>query len=286
MQMPKISSVPVFRADKNNVNPSTGEYVDPLMKMPLRGAAFSNEVGEGLRPLIGEYATLSWIPALLYIGADIYDKYKNNQTEYSPSSRRGFQQAVFQGMASIALPLVAVKAGQNLFSMIGLASKDKITINMQEKISELAQRYVTNGKMHKYRNKQDECIKDFVDTVLNNTDSQLKKTFEFNKKADVKKYAENTIKNLISMYKSFMMPTEKFKETNWYKNFKQAMQNGQTDNVAAKTILAKYQDSKTIKGRVIRTLGGFVALSIAINPIDKFVEDVLIEKLMNHKKDA
>ena len=41
------------------------------------------------------------------IGADIYDKYKNDQTEYSPSSHRGLEQAIFQGMASIFLPLVA-----------------------------------------------------------------------------------------------------------------------------------------------------------------------------------
>ena len=68
-----------FSADINTRNPETGEYKDPLMRWPLRGAAFTNEVGEALRPIIGNYATLSWIPALLYIGADIYDKYKNGK---------------------------------------------------------------------------------------------------------------------------------------------------------------------------------------------------------------
>ena len=71
-----------FKADINSIDPVTGEYKDPLMHWPLRGAAFTNEIGEALRPLIGSYATLSWAPALLYIGADIYDKYKNDQTEY------------------------------------------------------------------------------------------------------------------------------------------------------------------------------------------------------------
>ena len=66
-----------FCADKKTINVD-GEYRDPLMRWPLRGAAFTNEVGEALRPIIGEYATLSWVPALMYIGADIYDKYKNN----------------------------------------------------------------------------------------------------------------------------------------------------------------------------------------------------------------
>ena len=67
-----------FRADNKTVN-QNGEYRDPLMRWPLRGAAFTNEVGEALRPIIGGYATLSWVPALMYIGADVYDKYKNNK---------------------------------------------------------------------------------------------------------------------------------------------------------------------------------------------------------------
>ena len=65
-----------FRADAR-IDTETGEYKDPMMHWPLRGAAFTNEIGEALRPLIGQYATLTWIPALMYIGADIYDKYKN-----------------------------------------------------------------------------------------------------------------------------------------------------------------------------------------------------------------
>ena len=42
----------------------------------------------------------------------------------------------------------------------------------------------------------------------------------------------------------------------------------------------KYLGSKTIKGRCVKTIGGFIALSLAINPIDKFVEHVLIGKVI------
>ena len=76
-----------FCADNKTIN-GDGEYRDPLMRWPLRGAAFTNEVGEALRPIIGEYATLSWVPALMYIGADVYDKYKNNNTEYNTESNK------------------------------------------------------------------------------------------------------------------------------------------------------------------------------------------------------
>ena len=176
-----------FRADKKTVNPKTGEYIDPLMKWPLRGAAFTNEVGEALRPLIGNYATLSWAPALLYIGADIYDKYKNDQTEYNPSSHRGLEQAIFQGMASIFLPLIAVKAGQNIFSLIGQSGSDKITYNSKEHITELAQSFVANGKMRTYKGKDSECVKEFLDIVSNDMDykKQRMKTSNIFKKTQL-----------------------------------------------------------------------------------------------------
>lgn len=64
------------RADNHTIDSKTGGYKDPLMNWPLRGAAFTNEVGEALRPIIGNAANMTWVPALMYIGADVYDKYK------------------------------------------------------------------------------------------------------------------------------------------------------------------------------------------------------------------
>ena len=56
-----------FGADTITKDPKTGDYKDPLMKWPLRGMAFTNEVGESLRPIIGNTATLFWVPVFLYI---------------------------------------------------------------------------------------------------------------------------------------------------------------------------------------------------------------------------
>ncbi len=267
----------------DDINPETGEYKDPLMKMPLRGAAFSNEVGEGLRPLIGNYATLTWVPALLYIGADIYDKYKNDQTEYSPCSKRGLKQAVFQGMASIILPLAAVKGGQGVFSLFGLLSKDKISINMQEKISSLADSFITNGNMHKYRGKDEECAKEFLDIVTNNIDYHSNKYLKVNKKENLTLYAQKTINDLIKMYNDVRSSAEEFTKSNWAKMYNKAISKGQTKNVAVKTVLSKYQASKEINGKMIKTVGGFLALFLAISPIDKFVENVLLDRLFVSK---
>lgn len=282
-----------FNADKNTRNSQAGEYVDPLLKWPLRGAAFTNEIGEALRPLIGKYATLTWAPALLYIGADVYDKYKNDQIEYSPDSRRCLKQAIFQGLASILLPIVAVKGGQNLFSFFGMATKDKLTFNAQEHIIKLAQQFVANGKMRAYEGKDAECIKDFLYIVDNNIDYRkfedaainpfkegFFKKFKLDTKEQVDKYAKAVIEKLIETRKLLLNPTEEFSNNTLNIEFKTALKAGQTKNVAVKSVLNKYLSNRTMKGRFIKTAGGFLALGLAINPIDKFVEHVLIGKVI------
>ena len=45
------------------------------------------------------------------------------------------KEAIFQGLASLILPLVAIKAGQNAFSHFGRIMKDQVTINTKEHIS-------------------------------------------------------------------------------------------------------------------------------------------------------
>lgn len=293
MLKPIMQRNPIFRADINSKNPMTGEYNDPLMRWPFRGAAFTNEIGEALRPLIGNYATLTWAPALLYIGADVYDKYKNDQTEYSPDSRRCLKQAIFQGLASILLPIVAVKGGQNLLSLAGLATDKKLTFNAQEQIIELAQQFVANGKMRAYKGRDSECIKDFLDIVDNNLDyrksistatnpfkSGYFKKFKFNTKENIDNYAKKTILKLIKTRKLLLNPSDNFKKSNLYSNYKNFLKRGETENVAVKSTLDKYLATKTLKGKSIKTIGGFLALGLAISPIDHFVEHVLIGKVI------
>ena len=283
MLMPININSTRFCADKDDINPLTGEYSDPLMRWPIRGAVFTNEIGEALRPVIGNYATLSWAPALLYIGADIYDKYKNDCTEYSPDSRRGLKQAIFQGLASIALPLVAVKAGQNLFSLFGLKSKDSISYNAQEQISNIAEEFIANGKMHKYRGKDDECVKDFLDIVKNNFDFKRRRNYlskEYDSKKNLEQYAEKTITDLIDMQKNLLNPSGDFINSNWHKLYENSCNSGKTNNVAIKHVLTKFQSIKCLKGKIIKTIGGFTLLGLSIKPIDHFVEEYLIGRVV------
>ncbi len=281
----------VFRFKPKEVE--NKNYDDPLLKWPLRGAAFSNEVGEALRPMIGNAANLFWVPALLYIGADVYDKYKNNETEYSPNSKRCLKQAVFQGMASVFLPLIAVTAGQNVFSQFGKFGEDKVSINTKEHISKLAEDFVKNGKMRAFDGKDEECIKEFLNTVSNSLDySQKKKSlknklkvFRSDNEKNVNKYATKTITNLIEMRKNLLNPSSEFKAGDWYSNYIKSLNSGQTETVAVKSVLRQFQKSKMMKGKFVKTIGGFIALGMAIKPIDSFVEHVLIGKYLGPEID-
>ena len=70
-------------------------------------------------------------------------------------------------------------------------------------------------------------------------------------------------------------------KTVWHKSYKTALDSGQTKNVAVKSVLNKYLENRTLRGKTIKTIGGFLALGIAIKPIDHFVEEVLIGKVIS-----
>lgn len=273
------------------------EYRDPLMKWPLRGAAFTNEIGEVLRPMIGSTANLFWIPVFLYIGADVYDKYKNDGDVCAPSSLRMMKQACFQGLASIILPVMAIKLGQSLFSLLGLTNKDKLTYNTQDKINTIAQTFVTNGNMKLCNKDENECINKFKDIIENNFDynknknfiskgfKKFKSTLKIDTAENIQKYANKTIKELIETNKMLKNPTDEFKKNKLYLNFKLAIKNGETKSVATKNALIKMLKNNTTNSRITKTLGGLIAVGISINPVDKFVEHFIIGKYLGPKID-
>ena len=87
-----------------NVLHSAKKKDDPLSRYPLRLCAYSNEIGAAISPISPALGNALWAPALLYLGADIYDKYKNEDKTYNPSAKRSLRQAIFQGLASVILP--------------------------------------------------------------------------------------------------------------------------------------------------------------------------------------
>lgn len=118
--MPKVKLTPIKqKTKKEEIKELIQNPDDPLAKYPLRAFGYSNEVGAAVSamPVWGKAAEAAlWVPALMYLGADIYDKYRRGKEgDYTKaSSTAAVQQATFQALASVILPTAAVKMGQNI----------------------------------------------------------------------------------------------------------------------------------------------------------------------------
>lgn len=85
-----------------------------------RGAAYTNDLGEGLKPAIGEaLAKRCWYPSLLYVGVSVYDKTVHDEHGNKDFSvKRGAQEFAFQTLASLCGPILLVNLGQNTIGKV------------------------------------------------------------------------------------------------------------------------------------------------------------------------
>ena len=295
------------------------KYTDPLMKWPARGLAYSNEIGAALSELSPTLGTLLWFPAMLYFGADIYDKYKNDQTTYQPDKYRGTKQAIFQLLASVILPTGAVFAGHKITSLLGkLDKKTGLTLQAQEETMKLLGSFVKRHPLDKYADNSEAFKNDFISAMSNEikkTKTELKlanpvswvrhfihraknEALAYEPNENLKKYAEAAVDEMISIYRQLSTDDTKipkeFKSPKMLKKYTKMKQTLEKDPVfkdSAKTeaidfIIRDFQKSKVMKAKVLKTIGGFITLGLAIKPIDNFVENVIMKKYVDPKLDS
>lgn len=289
--------------NKNN----NQSYKDPLRCWPMKGLAYSNELGavvSGISPKLG---TALWVPALMYFGADIYDKYKNEDTAYNPSTKRGLKEAIFQTLASVILPTAAVKAGQKTISNAQMFSKTGLTTQARQEVFEHSLSFMESKSLHTFVDNVDLYKEDFKNSILTLAEDSKGdfKTFKTAKKAF-------TFVNPFKKRNAFTFANEKklaeFSEKQAGKIFEMRadlMQNKCPKNMsktlfkkfcenqieyqkiypadkymgkAAKNILKDWHNSQIFKNKMIKTAGGFIGLALLAKPIDDFVEHIVIKK--------
>ncbi len=81
------------------------KYVDPLTTWPMRGLGYTNDIGIAINELAPATARLFWVPALMYFGADIYDKYKNKGDKYKPNADKEHSIKPFSRLAQVLCSL-------------------------------------------------------------------------------------------------------------------------------------------------------------------------------------
>lgn len=281
------------------------KYQDPLNKNWMVGLSFSNELGAAVYEIAPKLSQILWIPPLMYLGADIYDKYKNDKNSYNPSSTRAVEQAIYQGLSSFILPTFAILAGQQMTSPIGKLVNGGLSVNTKK------------AAILHINNTIDQCVGDMFDDkdkfkkfFLNSlenkiracrnekqSDSFWKKLYRgFNghyalancKKEKIMQYAEKNIETLIKIkdnLKANKKPPEISKK-NFHKYLQEYPVLKQTygdkfANNALRYSLKTYENKLLFGNKVIKTIGGLIALVVSIKPINAFVEKVVMPKYID-----
>ncbi len=288
------------------------KYSDPLMKWPARGLAYSNELGAAISEVAPKLGTLLWFPAMLYFGADIYDKYKNEKDSYNPSAVRGTEQAVFQCLASVIMPTGAVIGGQKAASLLGKFGKNKLTLQTEEEIIKFLQGHMERRNIAEFKDNVDGFKESFKVALTNQrkkmmTENKLSSPFRtvknyifskthpeavaYSPSEKVLEYANKRIDEVFSIYNQLSaddsVKPKEFTEKmfNQYNKIKKRFFDDETYRDTAKSdaidmIIKKYQKSKVTNAKILKTVGGFIALGLAIKPIDNFVEHTVLKKFV------
>ena len=300
-QPPKISNT--------QENSKAETYSDPLSKWPVRGLAYSNELGVAIGEIAPKLGALLWVPALMYFGADIYDKYKNQETNYNPSTKRALEQATFQALASVILPTVTVHAGQKIISFADRITKDGLSTNAKEETLNFIHDFINKSKLTTYENNFDlyyekfnASLKTYIDDVKGEQHSKnifLKiynwlfstkhpEALSYANKEKLMAYANNQLRSLIEM-RSKLMNNQRPKDisNNVFNSFCTIQETFKKEfgeehylHKSAKYALKEQLNANIFKLKMFKTLGGFIALGAMIKPIDMFVEQTIMKKVV------
>ncbi len=255
--------------DASAKNKKEKKYVDPLANWPMRGLGYTNDIGVAINEIAPTAARLFWVPALMYFGADVYDKYKNKGNKYDPDAKRAFSQAVFQAFASIILPTVFGHMGQSGFSQLEKYKGEKISTNAKEQTYRFIIGHASEHDIFGQHNK-DKVIKNFEDS-FNIFYTNNKKHYE--KQNIFVKIYDKTLANC----KKGAIANSNEKRI---KEFAQKQFTEILNTCSDSEALKQFADKKIFKLKAWKSLGAFTALLLTVKPIDSFVESVIIKKVV------
>lgn len=266
-----------FRADDLNTNFDASKkpkkekkYVDPLANWPMRGLGYTNDIGVAIAEIAPTAARLFWVPALMYFGADVYDKYKNKGNKYDPNAKRAFSQAVFQAFASIILPTMFGHIGQSAFSQVDKYRGEKISTNAKEQTLRFIKNHASEHNIFMPGQNQDKIVENFANS------------FDIFYADRTNHYKSKNI--FVKMYDKLLANCKKGAIANsnekTIKNFAKRQFTEVLNTCSDSELLKKNVDKRIFKLKAWKSLGSFTALLLTVKPIDVFVESVIIKKFV------
>ena len=188
----KVQSVARSAHTENKHNKTEEKkYKDPLNSWGIRVLTYSSEIGATVNEIAPKMTFALWVPSFMYLGADIYDKYKNDKNEYSPSSKRAVKESIRQALTFFILPTAATIVGQKMTSPVGKLISDKLSINAKDGIYRHTKNVIEQATGDNFSTK--ESFKNFLRQSLENKVNELNAT----------KKSDNIFKKLSCKYHSY-----------------------------------------------------------------------------------
>lgn len=279
------------------------KYKDPLNSNAAVLMSYSNEMGTAISEIAPKLGTVLWIPTFLYLGADIYDKYKNDKDNYNPSAKRALNRAIFQGLTClIALPAV-IFAGQKISSPLSRLDKSGISVNVKNSIYRHTRKVIDQAHSSALENY--EQFKDIILTTLKNkvnvrrnereTSGFFKKLFKtifthrydfsFGKEDKMLKFAEKNTKKTYDIAQALQYGEISAVPKVVYRKYKQVLpvmketyKDSDYSFQATRTALKEYQQEMIFKNQILKTVGGLLALIIFAKPVNDYVDKHIMSK--------
>lgn len=292
---------------------------DIFTTMPFRLLGYTNEVGEAIKGVVPSARLGSWIVASMYMGADIYDKYKKGDEEsnYKPSIKKGVCEAIFQGLASCTLTIAAVEMGKEVVSHAGKSmSKSGLSLEAQKELLGFVGKKVREGALDTPDGVKTTILAPIKSMMTETKDMKPPSLFnpmarknyqeictiagenmKHTAKMDPKKveqFVNNTINETSHLQKGLQTgtlagdaPVELNKIFGKTKQACAATMNHYKHEPNAKTkaineTLQKHLDKQSFSRNIMMAAGGLAALLLCSKLIDKGVEKYIIEPL-EHK---
>ena len=299
-----VKLTPVNTAVKPNIDEKAKteekKYKDPLNNWAISALTYSSEIGATVNEIAPKLTFALWIPPFMYLGADIYDKYKNDKNEYSPSSKRAVKESIRQALTFFILPSAATIVGQKMTSPIGKFISGKISINARDGIYRHTNNALDQATESDFESK--ESFRKYINNSLENYIRDLKKTRKSN---NIFKKFYRYLTGYFALSDEDIGKIQAFSSKNADRIFeiKEKLEKGITDNnipkriikkyktnlntaktiygedktgKAIKTALQNYQKHLIVRNKILKTLGGLASCLMFTEPIGYLVNKILM----------
>ena len=276
------------------------KYKDPLNSWAISALTYSSEIGATVNEIAPKLTFALWVPSFMYLGADIYDKYKNDKDEYSPSSKRAVKESIRQALTFFILPSAATIIGQKMTSPIGKLISGKISINARDSIYRHTNSAIEQATEENFKTKEN--FKEFLNKSLENHIKELendrkqgnifKKAYRYltgyfaladNDSQKVHAYITQNADKIFDIKEKLKKGiNDKSIPASVTKKYKNTLENAtllfgkDQTNRAFKNALQNYQNHLIVKNKILKTLGGVVSCLMFTEPIGYLVNKILM----------